>query len=83
MNTLSSDISKLVGRMIIVGLKGHDEKDAYNFFEENRNYPVGGIILYDEDITTIPSSPHNIRSPAHATTCKHLQIGRASCRERV
>lgn len=63
MNTLSSDISKLVGRMIIVGLKGHDEKDAYNFFEENRNYPVGGIILYDEDITTIPSSPHNIRSP--------------------
>jgi len=63
MNTLSSDISKLVGRMIIVGLKGHDEKAAYNFFKENHKYPVGGIILYDEDITTLPSSLHNIRSP--------------------
>ncbi len=63
MNTSLSDIPRLVGQMIIVGLKGHDEKAAYDFFKKNNKYPVGGIILYDEDITTSPSSLHNIRSP--------------------
>lgn len=63
MNSLSSDITALIGRMIIVGLKGHDKKSAYNFFKKNHKYPVGGIILYDEDITTLPPSLHNVRSP--------------------
>ena len=68
MNRLPSDISKLIGQMIIVGLKGYNKKAAYNFFERNHKYPVGGIILYDEDITTLPKSLHNIRSPKQLKT---------------
>ena len=68
MNRLPSDISKLIGEMIIVGLKGYNKKAAYNFFERNHKYPVGGIILYDEDITTLPKSLHNIRSPKQLKT---------------
>ena len=48
--------------MIMVGIKGHDRDAVYDFFERNYKYHVGGIILYDEDITTNPPSLHNIRS---------------------
>ena len=62
MNNLPPNISKLIGQMIMVGIKGHDRDAAYGFFEKNYQYHVGGIILYDEDITTNPPSLHNIRS---------------------
>ena len=62
MNSLPPNISKLIGQMIMVGIKGHDRDAVYDFFEGNYKYHVGGIILYDEDITTNPPSLHNIRS---------------------
>ena len=62
MNSLPPNISKLIGQMIMVGIKGHDRDAVYDFFERNYKYHVGGIILYDEDITTNPPSLHNIRS---------------------
>ena len=62
MNSLPPNISKLIGQMIMVGIKGHNRDAVYDFFERNYKYHVGGIILYDEDITTNPPSLHNIRS---------------------
>ena len=74
MNSLPSNISKLIGQMIMVGIKGHDREAAYNFFERNHQYHVGGIILYDEDITTNPPSLHNIRSQQQLSSfTNHLQ----------
>ena len=74
MNSLPSNISKLIGQMIMVGIKGHDREAAYNFFERNHQYHVGGIILYDEDITTNPPSLHNIRSQQQLSSfTSHLQ----------
>lgn len=57
------DISNIIGQMIMVGLHGYTKNDVYSFFESIDGYPIGGVILYDEDITTSPSSLHNIRSP--------------------
>ena len=37
----------------MVGIKGYDREAAYDFFERNHQYHVGGIILYDEDILQI------------------------------
>ena len=58
-----SNISNMIGQMIIVGLRGHTKSDVYSFFESIKEYPIGGVILYDENITTSPHSPHNIQSP--------------------
>ena len=40
MNSLPSNISKLIGQMIMVGIKGHDREAAYNFFERNHQYRI-------------------------------------------
>ena len=57
------DISNIIGQMIMVGLHGYTKNDVSSFFESIEGYPIGGVILYDENITTSPSSLHNIRSP--------------------
>ena len=38
MNNLPPNISKLIGQMIMVGIKGHDRDAAYGFFEKNYQY---------------------------------------------
>ena len=63
MKNISSNVSELIGQMIMVGIKGHDIVAAKDFFKLNQGYQIGGIILYDEDITISPPSLHNIRSP--------------------
>ena len=74
MNSLPPNISKLIGQMIMVGIKGHDRDAVKDFFERNYKYHVGGIILYDQDITTNPPSLHNIRSQHQLSSfTDHLQ----------
>jgi len=63
MKNISPNVPELIGQMIMVGMKGHDDAAAKDFFELNQGYQIGGIILYDEDITISPPSLHNIRSP--------------------
>lgn len=58
-----SNISNMIGQMIMVGLRGHTKNDVNSFFDSIKGYSIGGVILYDENITTSPYSPHNIRSP--------------------
>ena len=41
-----SNISNMIGQMIIVGLRGHTKSDVYSFFESIKEYPIGGVILY-------------------------------------
>ena len=49
--------------MIMVGLRGTSSGDAKSFFDSLDGLTVGGIILYDQNVTTTPPSPHNIQSP--------------------
>ena len=53
----------MIGQMLMVGLRGYTINDVYSFFESIKGYKIGGVILYDQDITTSPPSLHNIRSP--------------------
>ena len=62
------DISTMIGQMLMVGLRGYTENDVSSFFESIQGYPIGGVILYDENITTSPPSLHNIRSPKQLTS---------------
>ena len=62
------DISTMIGQMLMVGLRGYTENDVSSFFESIQGYPIGGVILYDENITTTPPSLHNIRSPKQLTS---------------
>ena len=57
------DISTMIGQMLMVGLRGHTITDVSSFFESIEGYTIGGVILYDQNITTSPPSLHNIRSP--------------------
>ena len=63
MKKLSSNVSELAGQMIMVGIHAHEAISAQKFFEANEGYDIGGIILYDENISSTPTKPHNIRSP--------------------
>ena len=51
------------GQMIMVGLRGTSPEDAKSFFDSHHELTVGGIILYDQNVTTDPPSSHNIKSP--------------------
>ncbi|MBL7029580.1 MAG: glycoside hydrolase family 3 protein [Candidatus Marinimicrobia bacterium] len=63
MNFSTEDIKTMIGQMIMVGLRGTSTEDAKSFFDSMTGFAIGGVILYDENVTTSPSSPHNIRSP--------------------
>ncbi len=63
MNSTTKDIKNMVGQMIMVGLRGTSSGDAKSFFDSLDGLTVGGIILYDQNVTTTPPSPHNIQSP--------------------
>ena len=62
------DISTMIGQMLMVGLRGHTERDVSLFFESIQGYSIGGVVLYDENITVSPPSLHNIRSPKQLTS---------------
>ena len=62
------DISTMIGQMLMVGLRGHTERDVSSFFESIQGYSIGGVVLYDQDITVSPPSLHNIRSPKQLTS---------------
>ena len=61
------DISTMIGQMLMVGLRGHTERDVSSFFESIQGYSIGGVVLYDQNITVSPPSLHNIRSPQQLT----------------
>ena len=63
MKKLSSNVSELAGQMIMVGIHAHEAISAQKFFEANEGYDIGGIIIYDENISSTPTKPHNIRYP--------------------
>ena len=48
----------------MVGLKGTSPEDAKSFFNSLDGFPIGGVILYDQNMTSTPPSSHNILSPA-------------------
>ena len=62
------DISTMIGQMLMVGLRGHTEIDVSSFFKSIKGYSIGGVVLYDQNITVSPPSLHNIRSPKQLTS---------------
>ena len=48
----------------MVGLQGTSPEDAKSFFNSLDGFPIGGVILYDQNMTSTPPSSHNILSPA-------------------
>jgi len=49
--------------MIMVGLRGTSPDDAKYFFRSLNGLTIGGVILYNQNVTTSPPSSHNILSP--------------------
>ena len=60
-------IKSMVAQMIIIGIRGTTNDDVKRFFEVNNGISVGGIILYDQNVTTDPWSSHNILNPEQLT----------------
>ncbi len=48
----------------MIGLQGTSPEDAKSFFNSLDGFPIGGVILYDQNMTSTPPSSHNILSPA-------------------
>ena len=63
MNSTTSDIKTMIGQMIMVGLRGTSPDDAKYFFRSLNGLTIGGVILYNQNVTTSPPSSHNILSP--------------------
>ena len=63
MNSSLNHIETMIGQMILVGLRGDSPEDAKIFFESLKGLPIGGVILYDQNVTMSPPSSHNIHSP--------------------
>jgi len=63
MNSTTNDIKTMIGQMIMVGLRGTSPDDAKYFFRHLNGLTIGGVILYDQNVTTSPLSSHNILSP--------------------
>ena len=64
MFTSPKDKSTLIGQMLMVGLQGTSTEDAKSFFNCLDGRPIGGVILYDQNMTSTPPASHNILSPA-------------------
>ena len=63
MRSTSKEIKSMIGQMIMTGFRGTSAEDAASFFQSLDGLTVGGLILYDQNITTNPPTLHNIRSP--------------------
>lgn len=62
-----TEIKLMIGQMIIIGIRATTDSDVKRFFEIHDEVPVGGIILYDQNVTTNPWSSHNILNPQQLT----------------
>ena len=63
----SNEIKSMIGQMIIVGIRATNDSDVKKFFQIHNDISVGGIILYDQNVTTNPWSSHNILNPEQLT----------------
>jgi len=68
MNSTTKDINIMIGQVLMVGLRGTSPEDAKFFFDSLNGLTIGGVILYDQNVTTSPPSPHNIQSPEQVRT---------------
>jgi len=59
----SNEIKSMISQMIIVGIRATNDSDVKKFFRTYNDISVGGIILYDQNVTTNPWSSHNILNP--------------------
>ena len=60
MNMQYPDVESMICQMIMIGLKGSNKKDIANFMETLPSQDIGGVILYDEDLTSKDISTKNI-----------------------
>ena len=58
-----NEIKSMLGQMIIIGIRATNDSDVKKFFRTYNDISVGGIILYDQNVTTNPWSSHNILNP--------------------
>jgi beta-N-acetylhexosaminidase len=71
----SNEIKSMIGQMIIIGIRATNDSDVKRFFDRHNKISVGGIILYDQNVTTKPWSSHNIINPEQLTELnKSLQF---------
>ena len=59
-----NEIKSMLGQMIIIGIRATNDSDVKKFFHTYNDISVGGVILYDKNMTTNPWSSHNILNPA-------------------
>lgn len=78
MRSTSKEINSMIGQMIMTGFRGISPEDATSFFQSLDGLTIGGVILYDQNVTTNPPSLHNIRSPEQV---KSLNAALQSCSE--
>ncbi len=60
---MSITIERLIGQLFIAGFRGKTIKSAIDISKYIRNYSLGGIILYDEDLAIGGNGTRNIGSP--------------------
>ena len=76
----SNEIKSMIGQMIVVGIRATNDSDVNKFFQIHNDISVGGIILYDQNVTTNPWSSHNILNPEQLTELnKSLQSNSKTC----
>ena len=55
-----SNVETMISQMIMVGLKGSDKKSISIFLDSLPKCGIGGVILYDEDISGSKVTERNI-----------------------
>ena len=58
-----SQLEKMVGQMIVAGFRGVHLNQSNQIIEDIQKNNLGGVILYDKDITVNPHEKRNIESP--------------------
>ena len=53
MRSTSKEIKSMIGQMIMTGFRGTSAEDAASFFQSLDGLTVGGLILYDQNVTTV------------------------------
>ena len=61
---MSISIKQLIGQLIIAGFRGKAIKPSSDIVKYIKEYNVGGVILYDEDLEIGGSGSRNIESPS-------------------
>lgn len=59
----TGSLHQMVGQMILAGFKGknvHNKTDVFNWI---KSYQIGGVLLYDLEMTQLPPGKRNIESP--------------------